>query len=216
VPVITVARQYGSFGDEIAEAVAARLRLRLVGPDILAEVAERLGVRASTLTGRDERDSGVVADLVRTMRKMYPATVAPAGVDDGAEVDEAAYLQVTRQVIWEVARTQAAVIVGRGASFVLDRNPDVLHALLVAPFQQRVERVMATEGLTHAQAVQRVKDDDGARARYIRHYYRKDWLDVAHYDLVLNTAHFAELESTDLICRAVAGVRPVEDIPDNS
>jgi cytidylate kinase len=205
VPVITVARQYGSSGDEIAAAVAERLHLRLVGQDMLAEVAERLGVRPSSLTGRDERDSGLVADLVRTMRRMYPATVVPTAADDAGDVDEAAYLQVTRQVIWEVARTHAAVILGRGATFVLDTNPIVLHVLLVAPLQQRIERVMAAEGLTRARAAQQVKDADANRARYIRHYYRKDWLDVAHYDLVLNTAHFAELESTELICRAATG-----------
>jgi cytidylate kinase len=203
VPVITVARQYGSLGDEIAQAVAERLALRLVGSDMLAAVAERLGVHEAALSSRDERDSGLVADLVRTMRRLYPATVGPASSDDIPDVDEAVYLQVTHGVIWELARTNAAVIVGRGASFVLGTNPDVLHVLLIAPLQSRIERVMASERLDRAQAVQRVKEADASRARYIRHYYRTNWLDVGHYDLVLNTSHFPELEASSLICAAV-------------
>jgi CMP/dCMP kinase len=202
MPVITVARQYGSLGDEIAASVADRLQLRLVGQDLLSEVAERLGVQQSSLSDRDERDTGLVADLVRTMRRMYPATVAPTHAEPGPDVDEAAYLQVTRQVIWEIARTNRAIIVGRGASFVLESNPDVLHALLVAPIPVRVERIMATENLTHPQALQRVKAADASRARYIRHYFRTNWLDVGHYDLVINTAHFSELDAASLLAAA--------------
>jgi cytidylate kinase len=204
MPVITVARQYGSLGDEIAAAVAERLSLRLVGQDILTEVAQRLGVPEATLSEHDERDTGMVGDLVRTMRRLYPATVAPAQEAQDAAVDEAAYLQLTRQVIWEVARGNDAVVVGRGATFVLQSNPDILHVLLVAPFETRVERVMATEHLTKQQAAQRVRSADSSRARYLKHYYRADWLDVSHYDLVLNTAHFSEVASTHLICSAAA------------
>jgi cytidylate kinase len=202
MPVITVSRQFGSNGDEIARDVAARLGLRLVDQDIINEVAQRLGVPPEKVTAQDERDAPhVVADLVRTMRRLYPATIAPS--TEGPEVDEASYLQVTRQAIWEVARTGNAVIMGRGAPFILDRNPEVLHVLIVAPVDVRIERVMAAEGLDHQAAERRIKEADASRARYIRHYYRTNWLDVGHYDLMLDTGHFSELRAADLICAAV-------------
>jgi CMP/dCMP kinase len=204
MPVITVARQYGSLGDEIARDVSERLGLRLVGQDIMSEVAQRLGIPEGRLTVGDERDSGMVSELVRTMRNLYPATIAPAQAEHAIDVDESALLQVMRQIIWEVARGNRAVIVGRGASFVLESNPEVLHVLLVASVQSRIERVMALENMTRQQAAQRVKSADASRARYIRHYYRTNWLDVAHYDLVLNSAHFSQRAATDLICAAAA------------
>jgi cytidylate kinase len=201
MPVITVSRQYGSLGDEIAQDVAARLQLRLVDQDMINEVAQRLGVSPATVTGGDERGSNVVTDLVRTMRRLYPATLTPS--TDDPEVDEASYLQVIRQVIWEVARSADAVIMGRGASFILESHPEVLHVLFVAPLHVRTERVMAAEGLQHEEAVRRIKEVDAKRARYVRHFYRTNWLDVSHYDLVIGTGHFSQLSAVNLICSAV-------------
>jgi cytidylate kinase len=208
VPVITVSRQFGSLGDEIAQDVADRLGLRLVNQDIINEVAQRLGVPASTVDERDEREAGLVSELVRTMRRLYPATLAPQTGPERPDVDEAAYLQVIRQVIWEVARVDNAVIVGRGGPFVLEKGPDTLHVLLVAPLEVRIERVMAREDLDHARATQRVRTVDANRARYIRHYYRANWLDVGHYDIVLNTGHFSPLRCVALICEAVSREEP--------
>jgi CMP/dCMP kinase len=203
MPVITVSRQYGSSGDEIARAAADKLGLRLVGQDMLIEVAQRLGVTQLQLTERDERDSNVIADLVRTMRRLYPATVPRSTLDEGVEVDEATYLQVTRQVVMEIARKGDVIILDRGAAFILEGNPEVLHVLLVAPLPHRLETVMATEKLDQRQARQRIKSADSTRRKYIRHYYRANWLDLGHYDLVVNTSHFSQLAATSLICSAV-------------
>jgi CMP/dCMP kinase len=203
MPIVTVSRQYGSLGDEIAQQVANRLQLRLVDQEIINEVSQRLGVNPSAVSERDEREGGIVSELVRTMRRLYPATLPPQSSAEQEPPDEAAYLQMIRQVIWEVAREGDAVIVGRGAAFILERNPDVLHGLVVAPADVRIERVVATEGLSPRDAQQRIAQVDSERSRYIRHFYRANWLDVSHYDLVVNTGHFSELRCVELMCSAV-------------
>lgn len=204
MPVITISRQYGSLGDEIGKDVAERLHLRFVDQDVIGEVARRLGVPASRLNELDERRGRIVGDLVRTMRQLYPATRLPETASDNPDLDESSYLQVIRQVIWEVARGDDAVIVGRGSAFVLQKHPDLIHVLVVAPIEVRVERIMAAEGLDQSQALHRVKETDASRARYIRHFYRTNWLDLNHYDLVVNTGHFTQLRATDLVVAAAA------------
>lgn len=203
MPVITISRQYGSLGDEIGKEVADRLHMRFVDQAVIGEVAQRLGVSSRAAANRDERGKTLVADLVRTMRLLYPATLSPQP-SESAEVDEASYLQVIRQVIWEVARSNDAVIVGRGSTFILEKHPEILHVLMVAPLEIRVERIMAAEGLDHQHAIQRIKQMDDDRSRYIRHFYGTNWLDLNHYDLVLNTGHFTPLRAASLICDAVA------------
>ena len=204
MPVITITRQYGSLGDEIGRDVAERLGLRFVDHDVIAEVARRLGVPAAQLDEMDERRGRLVTDLVKTMRQLYPATRLPESVEGGPDLDEAAYLQVIRQVIWEVARGDDAVIVGRGSPFILPKHPDVLHVLVVAPADVRVERIMAQEGLDQARALHQLRDVDASRGRYIRHFYRTNWLDFDHYDLVINTGHFTQVRATDIIATAAA------------
>lgn len=201
--VITIARQFGSLGDEIGRQVAERLGLHLVDGNVISETARGLGLAASDFEDRDEWQGTVVSDLVRTMRHLYPATIAPTVSEEKPELDEARNLEVIRQVIWEVARKDDAVIIGRGASSILGSSPTVLHVLIVAPLMIRAERIMSTENLDHQRAVQRIKQVDERRARYIRRFYGTDWLDVGAYDLVVNTGHFSQLATVELVCNAL-------------
>jgi cytidylate kinase len=206
---ITISRQYGSLGDEIGRDVAERLHLRLVDGKVIAEIARGLGLAASHFEDRDEYQGTVVSDLVRTMRHLYPATIAPTPTTESPELDDSSYLEVIRQVIWEVARTEDAVIVGRGAASILGSSPTVLHALIIAPLAVRTERVMTADNLDHPHAVQRIKQIDERRARYIRRFYGADWLDVNGYDLVVNTGHFSQLSAVQLIFDAATPMRPM-------
>ncbi len=198
MPVITISRQYGSLGDEVAQEIAEALHLKLVDQDIINEVARRLGVSASAVSARDEREPGLVADLVRTMRRLYPATIVPPAGDQH-HVDEADYLQVIRQVTWELARGNDAVMIGRGANFILEQGPGVLHVLFVAPLSIRVERVVTAENLDPPRATQQIQHVDAERGRYIRRFYRANWLESVNYDLVLNTGYFSQLQCVQLI-----------------
>jgi CMP/dCMP kinase len=202
MPVITISRQLGSLGDEIARDVAGRLGLRLVDQDIINEVAARLGVSPSAVSEHDERESGLVTEIVRTMRRLYPATPLPDS-DASPDLDEAALVQVTRQVTSEIALAGDAVIIGRGAPFILVAQPDILHVLVIAPEHLRVERVMKSEARGLKDASQRVKEVDANRARYARHFFGVNWLDVLHFDLVLNTGHFTQQLATSLVCAAM-------------
>src|SRR5205807_79134 len=113
-----------------------------------------------------------------------------------------------RQVIWEVARADDAVIVGRGAACILETHPDVLHVLVTAPLEIRVERIMATEKLDHEHALQKVKQVDANRERYIRHFYRANWLEVGLYDVALSTGHFSQITAVTLLETAIRADRP--------
>ncbi len=206
---VTISRQYGSLGDEIGREVAARLNLRLVDGKVIAEIARGLGLAASDFEDRDELQGTIVSDLVRTMRRLYPATIAPTPTQEKPELDDASYLEIIRQVIWEVARTEDAVILGRGAASILGSSPTVMHVLIVAPLTVRAERVMTADNLDHPGAIQQIKRIDERRARYIRRFYGSDWLDVNSYDLVINTGHFSQLTSVQLICDAATPMQAV-------
>ena len=205
---ITISRQYGSLGDEIGRDVAERLGLRLVDSQIISETARGLGLSAEDFADRDEWQGTIVSDLVKTMHRLYPATLAPIPTGDQAELDDASYLEIIRQVISEVARSEDAVIVGRGAASILGAGPSVLHVLIVAPFAVRVERIMQSHTLDHGRAVQRIKQVDERRSRYIRRFYGKELLDVGIYDLVINTGHFSQASSVQLICQAAPPPNP--------
>jgi cytidylate kinase len=122
---------------------------------------------------------------------------------DYTEPSSRAFVQVTEQVIQEAARSDSAVIVGRGSQFVLRNHPSALHVQIYASVDQRVDAVMAEQSIARAEAEHVVRDSDAARARYARHYYHADWLAPQHYHLLLNSGLFSRQGAVDIITKAV-------------
>jgi cytidylate kinase len=111
--------------------------------------------------------------------------------------------RLTEEIIRKVAAAGRAVIVGRGAGFIL-QNPSVFRVFLEAPEKICVKTLQKRFGFDEAQALRQKHRTDANRAAYIKQLYHADWRDPAHYDLVLNTARLGYELSAQLICQAVS------------
>jgi cytidylate kinase len=203
VPIVTVSRQYASGGGEIAQLVAEQLDADLLDRELIQEVAQRLGLPEDVVSEHDERGETVIARLVNALRVSYPDVSAPPDLleppGDVPELSNRAYVQVIEQVIREAARTGNSVIVGRGSQFVLRNHPAALHVHVFAPFDVRVQAVVVDQSLTVQEAERVVRDFDGARARYARHWYHADWESAEHYHLAINAGRLDRQLAADLI-----------------
>jgi cytidylate kinase len=103
------------------------------------------------------------------------------------EQAQLAFLHEMTKVIWALAREGHAILVGRGANWLLDARFG-LRVRIVAPPEHRAERIMRERGLSLPEAQRLIRDDDARRASFIRQAYGKDIADPLGYDLVLNTA----------------------------
>lgn len=211
MPIVTVSRQYASGGGEIAQLVAEQLDADLLDRRLIQEVAQRLGLPEDVVSEHDERGETIIARLVNALRVSYPDVSAPPDLleppGDVPELSNRAYVQVIEQVIREAARTGNAVIVGRGSQFVLRNHPTALHVHVFAPFDVRVQSVVEDQGLTIQEAERVVRDFDGARARYARHWYHSDWQSAEHYQLMINGGRLDRQLAADVI---VAAARDLE------
>src|SRR3989449_4039974 len=151
-PVITVTRQYGSGGSDIARLVAERLGWELVDNQFVEEVARRAGVPPDEVAQREERAPGLLERLTRTLAVASPEMFIAQAAVPRVEQDEATLVKVTERVIAEAAMHGRVVLVGRGAQAVLGNRPDALHVYVVAskPVRMKlaVERLRA--GPAHA------------------------------------------------------------------
>jgi CMP/dCMP kinase len=206
MPIITVSRQFASGGGEIAQRVAEKLDALLLDRQLIYEVAMRLGLPEDVVSEHDERGETMISRLVNALRVSYPDASAPPDIieppGEVLDLSNRTYVQVTEQVIQEAARTGNAVIVGRGSQFVLRNHPRTLHAHVFAPFDTRVQAVMAEQSVSHGEAERIVKDFDGARARYARHFYHADWQAPQHYHLLVNAGYLDRELAADVICQA--------------
>jgi cytidylate kinase len=97
------------------------------------------------------------------------------------------YGDLMYSIVRQLASQGDVLIVGRGGCLILADWPDTFHAQIVAPLEDRVERVMERENLNWKDALRRVQDSDAARSDYFQRHFKVSWLRSSLYDLVINT-----------------------------
>src|SRR5437899_8152616 len=146
-PVITVTRQYGSGGSDVARLVAERLGWELVDNQFVEEVARRAGVPPAEVAQREERAPGLLERLARTLAVASPEMFISSAAVPRVEQDEVAIVQLTERVIAEAAAHGRIVLVGRGAQAVLAQRPDALHVYVVASKPWRMKHAVERLGV---------------------------------------------------------------------
>jgi cytidylate kinase len=184
--VITISRQYGAGGSDVARRVASALGWSVVDNELIEQVAQRAGIPMAEVAERDERAPGFVERLTRTLAAATPELFPPP---EGtvADLDEATLVRITESVVGDMAARGRVVLVGRAAPAVLDQQEDALHVKLVAPRPFRIHAASQRLGMDPAEVVKIVDDTDAMRARYHREYYNREWADPLNYHMVLNT-----------------------------
>lgn len=233
--VITLSRQLGGHGEEIAAGVAQALGLRLIDAETINRAAQRAGVPHRALAELEHEGERGLADRVlkalRTMpslrstpafavpstgeaRVSYPdlsgLTIPFAGLFSPTVPPISAslesYVHMVGLVIRGLAREGKVLIVGRGGQSLLSKQPFALHVQTVAPLAYRIEVVMAREELNWRAAQGKVRASDRARFDYVRRYHNVSWLDPTLYHLVINTGRVPVATAVDLIVAAQQAV----------
>ena len=212
MPVVTISRQFGAGGSSVAALVAAELGADVVDKRLIEEVARRLEMPPDEVEAEDEHPRGLLARLLRSFSTLEPgmgAGWAPPFPDPLFDPRKAV-IELTEQVIREVAAAGNAVIVGRGAGFVLHDKPDVFRVFLRAPLPHRTGVIVERLKVGEAEARRKILETDANRQAYIHQLYKRDWCDPDEYDLVINTGRLSFQTAADLILRGIADLTPAQ------
>ena len=213
MPIVTISRTFAAGGAPVGRELARRLGAEFLDRNIVAAVAERSGIPEEEASGYDERLPGVwqrvAAALATTAGEMAMPPLPSDELLPAAAVEER-LAKITRAVIEEAAARGNAVIVGRGASFIIGRRPDALHVHLHAPLDariryllMRIEEIPEDTRPDAASLKELCRTVDARRGEYLRHQFGVNWLDVTHYDLAIDTGTFSVEEAVDLVELAV-------------
>jgi len=191
---ITISRQLGSLGDEVAQAVAERLNYQVVSRELINEAAIRCGAPEMALALID--DLGLLS--------IHPSARA-----------RRAFLETIDKVVKELAEEGRVVIVGRAGQMILRGQPDVLHAKVIAPSAVRAERIASQLGIPLDAARAQITASDKSRRYYLKRYYHVRWDDPELYDLIVNTSRLLPEKAADIICKTFAQCLPELDLDDS-
>jgi len=202
VGVVTISATFGSGGSEIGPAVAYALGLPFVDRAIPANVARKLGV---PLAQAQEKDENVDTGLWRVLSSMalVPDLAGAGPLAYSTISDEASFKDKTEQVLGEIAAGSGGVVLGRAAAIVLADAPDALHVRLHGPEEARLAMLARRHPEQDPEALrQAMRDNDGARAAYVRHFYHANPAECRHYHLVIDSTALPWDTVTGLIVTA--------------
>ncbi len=184
--LITLSRQYGAGGSEVARLVADQLGWTVVDNEIVDRVARRAGLAPAAVAEQDERVPGFVERLARALMASSQEFAVPE-IGVAVRAEDPSLVRLTELVVKEIATEGRVVLVGRAAPAVLGKSVEALHIKLVADRAWRLALAMRLEGFDDKTAARVLADTDSQRARYHREHYGRDWDDPVHFHMTLNT-----------------------------
>jgi cytidylate kinase len=98
------------------------------------------------------------------------------------------------------ARHKSNVFVGRGAQFFLPRERG-LAVQIVAPMEQRVQKISEREQVPEGTALRRLMKRDRERREFVRQHFDQDVTDPHLYDLVINLEYVPVDWAVDLVVK---------------
>jgi cytidylate kinase len=182
VSVITISRQLGSLGDEVAQAIAERLNFRVICRDLINQAAIRAGAPEVALATID--DLGLLG--------LRPSTLARQN-----------YHIAVREMMEEYSKEGNIVIIGRAGQVILKDHPNVLHVKVIAPSTLRAKRIAQAQNISLEAAQSQVEMSDKNRRNYLKRYYKVRWDNPELYDLIVNTARLNPSQAACLICQTL-------------
>ena len=218
--IITISREFGSGGDEIAARLCSELGYHSFGKLQIIQAAGETTLAKSNVIDYSEDNHEVQTFLNR----LFGRTASPvqkiawsenpsiATRPEQADVHDTAVLGLSKRAIQAAVRAGNMVIIGRGGQVILKDTPGVLHVRIEAPVEARFERfkmqLRNEPGATKSEknlarsASDLVANRDSASADYIRRYFDIDWHDPRLYHIVLNLGKLTLEQAVQIILTA--------------
>lgn len=185
IKIVSIEREYGSGGGEIAQLLAKQLGWKLWDQQLTEEIARLAECPKAVVERREERTDPLYYRLFKSfLRGSYEGSLNAHKLK---VVDSESILRLTESVVLHAAKKGNSVIVGRGSQHFLRDRPDTLRVFLYAPREDKVRRLLA-RGKNESEAEELVDTVDRERADFIQKYFGVEWPDRAIYHAMINTA----------------------------
>ncbi|MGC9467095.1 MAG: AAA family ATPase [Anaerolineae bacterium] len=217
MPVITISREYGSGGVEVAERLCDVLGYTYFDKNLMAQVAAEMGVSEEEVVDFSEDTYRMRGFLERLFgRRRLRSEAGFSGTAKSSlrveTLSEAEGINLVRDTILAAYDRDNVVIVGRGGQAILREKPGVLHVRLNAPLGARALRVKEREDTSLAEATEMTKNKDQAAIAYLERFFEVDWDNPMLYHIILNTGKWELASVTDILIAALTNLKVVSEI----
>ncbi|MDF2540576.1 MAG: cytidylate kinase [Herbinix sp.] len=173
--VITISRQFASFGRSIAQKMAEELQIEFYDRDIVEETAKRMGQPIPFISSEEEHASSAY------FPRKYPLGMGVANVQD--EI-----FNVQTNIIRDFVQKESCIIVGRCAGSILKDHPRCLNIYIYSPYEVRLKNCTDVLKMDLKVAKKMMKEVDKARENYRRRYWTEATNAYDGYDIMIDSS----------------------------
>lgn len=182
---LTIEREYGSGGNEIAAKISERLDWKLWDQLLTSEIARRLECPKMHVEEREESRDPVYYRLFKAfLRGSFEGSLNAPRLK---LADAESIHKVTEELVKDAAKHGNCVIVGRGSAYYLHDFPNVFHVFVYAPFDDKVRRLQS-RGKSEAEAIELAETVDQDRAAFIKGHFGVEWPPRQYFHMMVNSA----------------------------
>ena len=193
--IITVGRQFGSGGRELAKRLADRLQIAYYDHEILLEISKRTSLAEEYVRQIVEHKPSLRYPITigHTLHSPYPDYIL--------EQQNAIYAGQT-DVIREMAEKSDCVIVGRCGDYIL-KDHDPFRIFVYSDMKSKIarcrEKADEHEDLSDKELIKKIRSIDKSRAKYYRYYTGQAWGNRENYDMCINTTSVSIKELAEVL-----------------
>lgn len=198
LPVITIARQFGSGGHEIGERVAKELNIPFYDKSLIALAAKKSGFSEEVFADVDEKATNSLLYSMVMGNYSYGGRVS--GINEMPINDKLFIIQ--SDIIKAAAADGPCVIIGRCADYILKDKDYTLNVFIHADKQSRIDRIVKKNLSEAKKAPDFITKKDKQRANYYNFYSNNKWDDLSNYDLTIDSSKFGVDGAVEMIMNA--------------
>ena len=195
--VITINREAGSGGRTVGSKVAEKLGVPFYDKALIQSLMEKYNLSVEEIESLKGRKHDWWSEFKRVVGLEH--TLTGSVVDNPDMYNAADLFRGEVEILKGIAESESCVIAGRSGFFVFREHPNHLSILITAPYEQRIQRLMAKKGITEEEAKKVIREIDTSRENYIKKFTGSTRYDTRNYDLVINMNGRSEDVIADMI-----------------
>lgn len=188
--IITISREFGSGGRFIGEETAKKLGIAFYDREIIAKVADDLGLSEKYVADRGE---------YAPSKNIFSYAFIGRDINGNSIADQIYSYQ--QKIIKELAAKEPCVIVGRSADYILSERDDVLNVFIQGNKADKIVRIKEIYSKSDDEAAKMIKDTDKKRSVNYRYCTDQEWGSRKNYDIVLNSSTLGYDNCIDVISK---------------
>lgn len=197
--VITISRQFGSGGREIASKLAQKLGIPFYDNELIKRAAKESGFAESVFENAEKKATNSLLYSIAMGMSSYGSQ--DLGFSN-LSLDDRVYL-AQANAIRKVAEEGPCVIIANCADYVLKDMENAIHIFIHAAMPFRIDRAVNIEGVDPNRAEETINKNDKRRANYYNYHSGEKWGVATNYHLAIDSSYLGIDHAVNSICTFV-------------